>query len=165
MAIIKDKIIDLLNFRIKKEEESSRLYLSMSVWLNIQGFEGSAKQWLLDSNGELDHAKWAYDYLLSLNIKPNVPELKAPVQEFKSLPQIIALTYVHEIEVTEQCQALAKACMEENDYMTLSLAQKFLNEQAEEISKVTSWVDKLETFGESEIALRMLDDEFLSKKN
>ena len=49
--------IDILNYRIEQEEQSSRLYQSMSLWLNDNGFMGAAKAWLKDSEGEMEHAQ------------------------------------------------------------------------------------------------------------
>jgi ferritin len=37
---------------------------------------------------------------------------------------------------------------------------KFLQEQQEELEKVQTYLDKLNTFGEDKIALRLLDNEF-----
>lgn len=158
-VILSNKIINLLNFRIEQEEYSSRLYKSMSVWLNFNGFIGAAKEWEKYSNEEMGHAQWSYNYLLDLDIRPTTPLLQQPPNEFKSFPEIIKMSYEHEKEVTEQCQALAKACVEEGDFMTLSLAQKYLNEQVDEIAKTTTLLDKLDAFGTDKIALRLLDNE------
>lgn len=157
MVVINNQIIDLLNNRIEQEEYSSRLYQSMSVWLKINGYEGAGKLWEKYSKEELIHANWAYNYLLSLDIKPNIPMLQAPPIEFKGLPQIVALSYKHELDITQQCQDLANLCMESNDFMTLALAQKYLTEQVDEINKLTNIATELDAFGTDKIALRLLD--------
>ena len=158
-TIISDKIITLLNYRIEQEEQSSRLYKSMSNWLNYNGFTGAAKLWEKYSNEELTHAQWSYDYLLDLDIKPITPELPKPKQDFNGLIDIIQKSYDHELEITTQCQQLAKACVEENDFMTLVIAQKYLKEQTEEIAKTVYWLDRIEAFGDSKECLRLLDNE------
>jgi len=159
MADLSDGMIKFLNFRISQEENSSRLYLAMSVWLNFKGYAGAAKLWKKYSGEEQAHADWAYGYLLDLNVMPAVPALKQPISEFKSLPQIILASKKHEITVTEQCQQLAKAAQAEADYMTVELAQRYLKEQVEELGKTQYWIDKLEAFGVHKTALRLLDDE------
>lgn len=157
--IISDKVINLLNFRIQKEEESARIYLSMSNWLNFNGFNGAGKLWAKYSEEEIVHSKIAYEYLLDLDINPVVPVLSKPPQEFKGFTDIILISLDHEKEITMQCQELAKVCIEEGDFMTLSLAQKYLSEQVEEIAKTTKWADRIDAFGEDKIALRLLDNE------
>lgn len=159
MALITQKIIDLLNKRIKNEEQSSRIYKAMSVWLDLNGYVGASKVWNDYSVEELDHANWARQYLLDLNIKPITPAQEHPINEFKGLPQIIALSYKHEVDITNECKELAKACLEEQDLLTFGLAQKYLDEQVNELAKTQLLVDKLEAFGDSQIALRLLDNE------
>ena len=159
MALISNTMINLLNQRIQKEEESSRIYLAMSIWLGFNGFSGAEKVWLGYSNEELTHAKWAYNYLMDLNIKPVVPPLQDVQKEFTGLPQIIAMSLAHEIDITNQCKELAKVANQEGDYLTFELALKYCKEQVEELAKTQAWIDKLNSFGTDKIALRLLDDE------
>lgn len=158
MININKGAVDALNYRIKMEEESSRLYLAMSIWLNKNGYMGAASLWKKYSDEEREHANWAYDYLLSLDVQPMVPELSEQECEFSGLPDIIRKSLEHEVDITKQCNDLAKLSMELNDFMLLELSLKYLKEQNEELGKVTGWVDELEAFGEDPIALRLLDN-------
>jgi len=157
MAIISNKAIELLNYRIAQEEASSRLYKSMAVWLDYNGYSGAASLWQKYSDEELVHAGFSYDYLLDLNIKPTVPVIEKPTGEFRDLPQIIAASFQHEVEITNQCKVLAKSVADEDDYMTLTLAQKYLSEQVDELKKTQFLVDQLNIFGTDKIALQLLD--------
>ena len=159
MAFISKKIEGLINYRIVEEEKSSRLYLAMSKWLTYNGYDGAAKLWKKYSDEELNHSGWAYTYLEDLDILPEVPALEKPMCEFKGLPEICKASYDHEMLITQQCNELAKAAQADGDYMTLELAQKYLKEQVEEIGKITYWLDRLEAFGNSKEALRLLDNE------
>ena len=159
MAFISKKIEDLINYRIIEEEKSSRLYLAMSKWLNYNGYVGSSNLWKKYSDEEMVHAQKAYEYLEDLDILPKVPALPEPSTNYESLPQIVKLSYAHELEITRQVNELAKAALEEGDFMTLPLAQFYTTEQTEEIKKLTTILDKLEAFGDDKIALRLLDDE------
>lgn len=159
MAVISDTLIGLLNYRIEQEELSSRIYLAMSTWLSFHGFQGAADLWKKYSDEEIVHSRFAYDYLLDLDILPTVPALEQPQLEFNSLPQVIALSYQHEVEVTKQCHDLARAAAQEGDFMTVALAQKYLTEQVEELAKTQYWIDRLEAFGADPAALRLLDNE------
>lgn len=158
--VINFNIIKLLNFRIEQEEQSSRIYSAMSNWLNLNGFVGASKLWKKYSDEELVHAGWAYQFMLDLNILPPTPELKTPqVDGFKGLPQIIALSLAHEISITKQCNELAKACLNESDFLSFELAQRYCKEQIDEIAKLQTFVDKLNAFGESNEVLILLDNE------
>ena len=163
MAFINEKIVELINFRILEEEKSNRLYLAMSKWLGFNGYTGASKLWSKYAAEELSHTQWAYSYLEDLDILPVIPALPKPLMEFESLPQICRLSYEHEMLISTQCNDLAKAALGENDFMTLQLAQKYLTEQTEEIARQTYWLDRLEAFGTSPEALRLLDNEMLNK--
>lgn len=159
MAVISNKVIELMNFRIQQEELSVRIYLAMSLWLDYHGYIGAAKLWKKYSEEEKVHVGWAYSYMMDLNILPTVPTLEMQPKEFKGLPQIIALSYKHEVEVTSQCIELARQAEEDGDFMTLELAQRYLKEQTEELQKTQLWLDKLNSFGDDKVALRLMDDD------
>lgn len=159
MAFISKEIEELINFRIVEEEKSNRLYLSMAKWLNYNGYSGASKLWAKYADEELVHSKWGYVYLEELDILPVIPALEAPQLSFESLSQICKDSYDHEILITEQCNDLAKAALSNNDFMTLQFAQKYLTEQAEEIGRQAYWIDRIEAFGDSKEALRLLDNE------
>lgn len=155
-------VIDILNMRIKQEEQSSRLYHSMSMWLNDNGFLGASKRWQSDADGEMEHAGWAKEYLLDMGIQPTIPALEQPQQTFEGLPDIIRKSYEHEVVVTNQCNELANQALKSGDNLLYQLANKYLQEQQEELGKLQNLLDKLEAFGEDKLALRLLDNELTS---
>lgn len=159
MAFISKKIEELINFRIVEEEKSSRLYLAMSKWLGYNGYAGASKLWAKYSEEESKHSGWAYSYLEDLDLLPKVPALEAPKCEFKDLVDICKQSNTHELLITKQCNDLAAAAASEGDYMTLELAQRYLKEQVEEIGKTTYWLDRIDAFGNSPEAMRLLDNE------
>lgn len=153
------EVIDILNFRIEQEEQSSRLYHIMSLWLNNNGFMGAAKQWMKDSEGEMEHAMWAKEFLLDMGITPKIPALKEPEQNYLGLPDIIKKSYDHEIVVTKQCSDLASFAMKSGNHLLYQLSIKYMQEQQEELGKLQTLLDKLDAFGTDGTALRLLDNE------
>lgn len=151
--------IDILNFRIEQEEQSSRLYQMMSLWLNNNGFMGAASAWEKDAQDEIKHAQWAKDFLLDMGVTPKLPALKEPPQVFAGLPDVIRKSYDHEIMVTKQCNDLATHALKHSNHLLHQLSMKYLQEQQEEIGKLQTLLDKLEAFGEDGAALRLLDNE------
>ena len=157
--LLSDECVNVLQYRIQQEEQSSRIYQSMSLWLNNEGYSGAASLWMKYSQEELVHADWSRNYLLSMGITPNVPLLTAEPNVYQGLPQIIDASYEHEITITKQLKELADKAFKIGDHMLYTLAAQYLKEQVEEHDKMQTWVDKLKTFGTDKIALRMLDDE------
>ena len=157
--LLSEECVNVLQYRIQQEEQSSRLYQSMSLWLNIEGYSGAASLWMKYSQEELTHANWSRDYLLSMGITPETPMLPAQPTMYQGLPQIIEASYEHEITITKQIKELADKAFKTGDHMLYTLAAQYLKEQVEEHDKTQTWVDKMKAFGTDKIALRMLDDE------
>jgi ferritin len=157
--LLSNAIIKLLNYRVEEEENSSRLYLSMSLWLTNAGYLGAGKLFEKYSGEELLHASKAREMLLANGIQPFTASLKEPAQEFESLPKVINAAYIHEVEITKQCYELTKASYGENNYMVAELGLWYSKEQVEELDKFQNMLDRLEAFGEGSDLLRELDDE------
>jgi ferritin len=157
--MIEEHCIKYLQYRIQQEEVSSRIYLSMSMWLNNEGYTGAAKLWQKYADEEMGHSTWSREYLLAMGVTPDVPVLAAQPSTYTGLPQIIRDSYDHEIVVTKQIKDMASDAMKKGDHMLYELCLRYLKEQVEEHDKTQTWLDKLNTFGEDKIALRMLDEE------
>lgn len=157
--LIEPSCVEFLNYRIQQEEYSARIYLAMSMWLNNEGYSGAATLWKTYSNEEMAHADWARTYLLSFGIQPLTPILEQPDQTFSGLPQIIQMSFDHEVDVSTQIKEMADHALDERSHMLYELSLRYLKEQVEEHDKMQTWVDKLEAFGTDKIALRLLDNE------
>ena len=151
------KIVDLLNYRIQQEEHSSRIYEQMALWLDDKGFKNFAALYYKYAHEELAHAKFAKDHLLAYGIQPELTKLPAPDMEFNSLKEILVLTLEHEQKITSQCNELTKAAMELNDFPTMTLGLKYCAEQVEELDKAQTFVDQMETFGDSKEVMITLE--------
>ena len=151
------KIIELLNYRIQKEEESARIYEQFALWLDNVGFKNFAALYYKYAHEELAHAKFAKDHLLAFGIEPELTKLSAPDYEFNSLKDILELTLEHEQEITKQCNELTKTAAALDDFPTMTLGMKYCAEQVEELDKAQTFVDMIETFGTSKEAMLTLE--------
>ncbi|WP_458626086.1 ferritin [Winogradskyella sp. PC D3.3] len=156
---LSESIVKLLQYRVEQEEFSYRIYLAMSQWLESKGYTGAAKLFKNYSDEELVHADKAKNMLLANGIRPNTSGLAQPKQDFLSLPDVLISALSHEKEITNQCYALTKAAHDENNFMVVELGLWFCKEQAEELNKIQSLLDRLEAFGEEPSMLRELDEE------
>ena len=157
--LLSDECVDYLNYRVQQEEYSGRIYMSMAMWLENNGYVNAGKLWRRYSDEEMKHADIARTYLLSMGVQPLTPKLDAPNQNFTGLPEIIEMSYDHEITVTKQIKELAGDAMKKADHMLYELALSYLKEQVEEHNKMQNWVDQLNSFGTDKIAMRLLDHE------
>ena len=157
--LLSDDCVEYLNYRVQQEEYSGRIYLAMSMWLDNNGYVNAAKLWRRYSNEEMSHSDLARTYLLSMGVQPLTPKLDSPNQTFNGLPEIIQMSYDHEIVVTKQIKDLAGDAMKKADHMLYEFALAYLKEQVEEHNKMQNWVDQLNSFGTDKVAMRLLDHE------
>lgn len=157
-GLVSQRLIDLCNYRIQQEEYSARIYKSMSKWLENNGYFGAASLWAKYSNEEQGHAEKFYSFMIDLGIQPVIPALEQPPQPFTGLPQIVDLSYTHEVEVYNQCKELALAAFEEQNLLLYPLALKFTEEQVEELGKLQNWKDMFKSFGTTPDVLLMIDN-------
>jgi len=157
--LITDECIKYLNYRIEQEEYSARIYLSMSMWLNDNGYLNGAKLWKKYSDEEMKHADDAREYLLAMGVQPTTPALQSPPQNFEGLPDIIQQSYEHEIEVTTQIKDLSTHALKMADHMLYQLGLNYLKEQVEEHGKMQDLKDQINAFGTDKIAMRLFDHE------
>jgi ferritin len=134
--LITPKTIELLNYRINQEQKTSKEYEQMYLWLKDKAYFNAAQLWKKNYEDELNHASWAKDYLLSFNVMPELDSIPEPPNMFESFEEIVNKTLEIETETTMQCRALAKHALDEGDYNLLTLANKFNEEQIEELNSV-----------------------------
>jgi len=158
-SLISQKLIDLFNFRIKQELNSAYIYKSMYLWLEDKAYMNGSALWHKFYTEELNHATWAEDFLLSLDIRPVTPQIDQPSNEYIGFGDIVRKTLEHEIKITNECQALAKACFEEGNMMGYTVAHKYVSEQIEELRKSYDLVNLLEVYGEEKLNLALFDHE------
>lgn len=154
-----DEAIKFLNYRIEMEEASSRIYESMSLWLDNEGYLGAAKAFKKDAEDERTHAQWAKQYLLDMGIQPTLSALPKPEQNFTGLEQIFQKSYDHELLITEECNEMASKAMKSGDHLLYHLASKYMGEQQEELGKVITRLDRLSIIGTEKTGLLIIDQE------
>jgi ferritin len=157
--LIDKECLELLQVRNHEEEKSARLYEDMYMFLDNIGYTNFGKLWHKYAHEELAHADWAREYMLSLGIQPELREMPRLTGSYTGLVDVIEKSYQHEIEITEQCKAFAACAMKMGDAMLYNLALKYLTEQIEELGKMQTFMDKLETFGSDKTVLRLFEAE------
>lgn len=156
---MKKEAIELLQWRIQQEQQSSKIYEQMAYVLEDKSFFGAAKLWKKYAAEELEHAEWAADYLLSFNVTPELRKLEQPVNDYPCLVDIINATLEHETLITQQCNDLVTKAQELGDHNLCTLGLKYCEEQINEMAKAYNLVTLLDTFGTDKIALKLLDEQ------
>ena len=137
------KIEKVLNSQIEKEASSSHLYLSMASWVESKGLNGTAKFLYAHSDEERHHMLKLVKFINERGGRADIPALKGPQKEFKSLESVFEQLLNHEILVTESINKVVDVCLQEKDYTTHNFMQWYVSEQLEEEALARTMLDKI----------------------
>src|SRR5690606_41937586 len=98
--MITDKIAQLLNEQITKEQYAAQYYLSMSAWFFAQDLDGIANYFRVQSKEELMHADKMFDFLNDVGAEIVIGEIAKPPHEFMSHIEVVEKALEHENRVS-----------------------------------------------------------------
>lgn len=148
-----------LNKQINAEEHSSRLYFTMGVWCDGNGFSGSAKYLFAHAEEERIHMIKLVRYVIERGGKVVIDSLPKPKIDWDSILAVFQEVLSHEQMVTGMINSLFEVCMQEKDYMTSNFLQWYIQEQVEEESSAREVLDKLTLAGNTQGGLFHFDKE------
>jgi ferritin len=148
-----------LNGQIKKEEHSSRLYLSMASWCERNGYPGAADWLYTQAEEERIHMLKLVHYLNDRGGSALMDKLDAPAATFKSLGDVFKQALGHEESISASINELYAVSLQEKDYTTANYLQWYINEQIEEESTARNILDKIHLTGEEKGGLFLMDKE------
>jgi ferritin len=140
--MLSQKLEKAITKQIQAEEESSRLYLSMASWCEVNGYAGAAAFLFEHANEERMHALKLLSYVNDRGGHAKLMVLEEPASEFNSLQEVFEKVLEHEILVTSLINNLVEITFEEKDYNTHNFLQWYVMEQVEEESLARSILDK-----------------------
>ncbi len=140
--MLSEKIQKAINNQIKDEEHSSRLYLSMASWCEVNGYPGAAAFLYEHSDEERMHQMKLFKFLNDRGGHATTAALDEPVSEFDSLQDVFEKVFEHEKYITGCINDLVGLCMKENDFTTANFLQWYVTEQIEEESLMSTILDK-----------------------
>lgn len=161
--MVSEKIIDLVNQQITKEQYAAQLYLSMSAWFYAQDLDGIGNYFRVQSKEELMHADKMFDYVNDIGGQIILNEVPKPPHEFNNALEIFEKALDHERLVTKSIFNIVKAANEESDFATTSFLQWFINEQVEEESSASTLVSKIKMVKDNPSALYLFDQELAQR--
>lgn len=154
-----DKVKNAINFQIKAEEESSRLYFAMANWCEANGYAGSAAYLYAHADEERMHMIKLVNYLNERGSIAITQALEEPQNNWENIQEVFKGVLSHEELVTSLINGLFEICMEEKDYLTSNFLQWYIQEQVEEEASARSVLDKLELAGNSQGGMFHFDKE------
>lgn len=149
-----------INEQIKREEHSSRIYLSMASWAERNGYPGAASWLYVQTEEERIHMLKLVHYLNGRGGTSVIPALDAPESKFKSLNDVFQQVLKHEEYISASINNLYATCTTEKDFTSANYLQWYITEQIEEESTIRNILDQIKLAGSEKGGLFMMDKEF-----
>ena len=157
--MIKPKVQSAINEQIKKEEYSSRLYLAMAIWCDVNGYPGASKFLYEHADEERMHMMKLVHYVNERNGKAELMVIEKPTDEFDSLQDVFEKVMEHEVYITEAINSLYEVASNEKDYTTMNFLQWYITEQLEEETLFSTILDKIKLVGTDKAGMFHIDKE------
>jgi ferritin len=157
--MIKDVVENAIIKQIKNEEHSSRLYLSMASWCQVNGYPGAAAFLYKQTDEERMHQLKFVHYLNDRNGYSKLLALDNPTADYTSLLDVFEKVMTHEEFITASINELYEVALTNKDYTTGSFLQWFITEQIEEESTMHGILDKMKLAGNEAGGLFHIDKE------
>jgi len=160
--MLPEKVEEILNIQIQKEDYSSQLYLAMASWAENKGYEGVSNWLYAQAEEERMHMLKLVKYVNERDGSARIPGIETPPDDFGDVFEMFDKVLAHEKYISGSINEIVAVCIAENDYTTQNWIQWFVTEQIEEEASVKAIIDKLNLVGKNN--LYMFDRDIMSMR-
>jgi len=157
--MISEQMQELVNHLIQVELNSAYLYLAMANYLTRRNLIGMGKWLRLQHQEELSHAQELIDYLTDRDGVVEIRPVSAQPLDFGTPLETWQAVFEHEQYVTQSYNRAFEVATNAQDYQTLGLIQRFLQEQIDETAQASVIIGRLQINQENPAGLLLLDQE------
>jgi ferritin len=136
--LISQKLQDAVNQQIGNEFGASLEYLQIASYFDSEDMLKLAQIFFEQADEERVHAMKLLNYVLDTGGEVAIPAIPQPKVKFESPTDAVQTALDWEVTVTKQINGLMDIAVEEKDYIAQEFLQWFVNEQLEEISKMST---------------------------
>ncbi|MDE7378526.1 MAG: ferritin [Paraprevotella sp.] len=149
--MITDKLQKAINDQIAAEVWSANLYLSMSFYLQKEGYDGFASWAKKQSQEEMEHACAMADYMIKRGGVARLDKIDVVPQEWTGVLRVFENIYEHECKVSKMIDHLVNLAAADDDKASQDFFWGFVREQVEEEATAQDIVEKIKKAGEAGI--------------
>lgn len=146
--MLNKNVEEVLVNQVEREAYSSNLYLSMAVWAETNGYEGTAKWLYAQAEEERMHMLKFIKYINERGGFAVISGIDQPPTDFNDIKEVFRMVLEHEQYVTGLINNIVGVCLDEKDFTTHNWIQWFVTEQIEEEASVSAINDKLNLLGD-----------------
>ena len=156
--MISNSLEKALNNQIVCEIYSANLYLSMSFYLEKEGYTGFSTWMKKQSAEEMDHASQMASYIIKRGGPAEVNTIEAVKKTWENPLNVFEDAYAHECKISESINNLLAQAQKEGDNATQDFLWQFVREQVEEEATASGIVDRIKRMGNN--SLFNLDEQY-----
>ncbi|WP_159942227.1 MULTISPECIES: ferritin [unclassified Nocardiopsis] len=134
----------LLVDQVRHEFTASHQYVAIAAWFDDQDLPQLARVFYEQALEERDHAMMIVRFLLDNDVPFALPGVDEIETDFSVPRDLVALALRQERAVTDQFHRLAKVARDEDDYTGEQFLQWFIQEQTEEVAKMSTLLNVLD---------------------
>jgi len=136
---ISDKIVKLIQDRLKDEYYAHYLYRAAANWCHDMNYKKAAAFFDADADTELVHAGILQKYLTDFNVIPEIPKAEI-THKFNNLGDIINQAYEFELELMKSYNKISHTVFQE-DLTTFDFLQQFRDIQKESVIEFSDLIN------------------------
>ena len=163
-AIAQPMDVDLLEALYQHtslERVSSAQYLSISLWFLERELRGFSSFFKKESLSEQEHGFNFAKYLIARGQSVLLDEVTKPIQEWKTVEEVITLSFQMEADVTSSVQQLYSMAERTNDTRTTVFLDPVIDEQIKSEDEMAYLLGKVRFSNNDPSALFIIDNELV----
>jgi ferritin len=145
--LIGEKLQKAINQQIGNEFGAKLEYLQIASYFESEDMLKFAAIFFDQAAEEDMHAMKFLNYVLDAGGEVEIPAIAKPRTEFKSAAEAVQAALDWEVTVTGQINNLMQIAVEEKDFIAQEFLRWFVNEQLEEISKMSTILNIIKRAG------------------
>lgn len=142
-----------INQQIGNEFGAHMQYLSIAAHFRQKQLTLLTKLFFAQADEEKTHAMKFINYVLDTKAELQIPAIPAPKPVFANAEEAVQAALTWEQEVTGQITGLMQIAVKDNDYMSQSFLQWFIDEQLEEVVKMDRLLTIVRQSGEKNLLM------------
>ena len=151
--LIRTELGQAFNEQIGHELGASSQYIAIASYFEAQRLKLLAKLFFEQAEEEKEHAMKFVHYMIDTEGDLRIPAIPAPKHDFGSAEEAVEAALNWEKEVTRQINDLMRIAVEQDDYLAQSFLQWFIDEQLEEITKMSQLLSVIKRAGERNLLM------------
>ncbi len=161
--LIGERLQKAINQQIGNEFGAKLEYLQIASYFESEDMLKFAAIFFEQAAEENFHAMKLLHYVLDAGGEVDIPAIQKPRKEFKSAADAVQTALDWEVTVTGQINNLMQIAVEEKDFIAQEFLRWFVNEQLEEISKMSSILNIIKRAGDNLLTAETYISEMLTQ--